>query len=68
MGTWNEMILGSTLQALREDGFDLGEIGFDLSAMETPDADFEPGTEDDQGKLDQKKKITCPECAHVFTP
>jgi ParB-like chromosome segregation protein Spo0J len=36
LATWDELILGSTLQALREDGFDLGEIGFDTSALEPP--------------------------------
>jgi ParB-like chromosome segregation protein Spo0J len=44
MGTWNEMILGSTLQALREDGFDLGEIGFDTSALD----DVEEETGEDE--------------------
>jgi hypothetical protein len=29
--------------------------------------DFEPGTEDDQGRLDEKKPIICPECGHEFT-
>lgn len=30
--------------------------------------DFEPATIADQGKLDEKAKITCPECGHAFTP
>jgi hypothetical protein len=30
--------------------------------------DFQPGTIDDQGRLDQKAKTTCPECGHEFTP
>ena len=30
--------------------------------------DFQLGTEDDQGKLDEKKKVTCPECKHEFAP
>jgi len=29
---------------------------------------FEPGTEEDQGRLDEKTKVCCPECAHEFTP
>jgi len=28
---------------------------------------FEPGTEDDQGRLDEKAPITCPECGHSWT-
>ena len=30
-------------------------------------ADFAPGTEDEQGKLDQIKPIVCPGCGHEFT-
>lgn len=32
-----------------------------------PDS-FEEGSEEDQGRLDEKKKVECPECSHVFTP
>lgn len=28
--------------------------------------DFEPASEDEQGKLDEKKKVTCPNCQHEF--
>ena len=30
-------------------------------------ADFAPGTEDEQGKLDEIKPIVCPGCGHEFT-
>ena len=30
--------------------------------------DFAPGTEDDQGKLDEKSPIECPHCQKFFTP
>lgn len=30
--------------------------------------DFEPVGIDEQGRLDEKSKCTCPECGHVFTP
>lgn len=30
--------------------------------------DFEPVGIDEQGRLDEKKQATCPECGHVFTP
>ena len=33
-----------------------------------PMPDFEPVGEDEQGRLDEKKKIECPECGHEFTP
>lgn len=29
---------------------------------------FEPVGEDEQGRLDEKAKVTCPECGHEFTP
>jgi len=28
--------------------------------------DFEPGSIEDQGRLDQKKPVTCPNCGHEF--
>ena len=30
--------------------------------------DFQPVGVDEQGRLDQKKPVTCPECGHEFTP
>ena len=30
--------------------------------------DFQPGGVEDQGKLDEKAKIKCPECGHEFAP
>ena len=39
----------------------------DLSALlETPD--FSPVNAEEQSRLDEKKKVTCPECGHVFKP
>lgn len=32
--------------------------------LETPN--FAPGTEDEQGKLDEKKPVTCPSCGETF--
>lgn len=60
----------------------VNEISFDVMEMEVtlPDIDidhfrvnfyedieFKPGTEDEQGKLDEKKKIKCPDCGYEFT-
>lgn len=33
---------------------------------ETPD--FDPASEDEQGRLDQKAPVTCPHCGHTFVP
>lgn len=30
--------------------------------------DFEPVGIEEQGRLDEKAKVTCPECGHAFTP
>ena len=38
----------------------------ELLGSEVPD--FHPVGEDEQGRLDQKKPVTCPECGHEFTP
>ena len=32
------------------------------------DADFEPASADEQGRLDKKNPVTCPECGHEFIP
>lgn len=71
LAAWDDEILSKTLHALREDGFELPDIGFDNSSLydlgiDTPD--FQPVGDDEQGKLDEKKKVTCPECEYVFEP
>lgn len=40
----------------------LGLRDFEIEPMDK----FEPGTEDDQGKLDQKQMTQCPNCRDVF--
>ena len=55
----------------------MADMGYDASALDalvkqagdavldaTPH--FDPASEDDQGRLDQIKPITCPECGHEF--
>lgn len=50
------------------------EIGIDLSKLWNDDellaitGDFQPGSIDDQSRLDQKKPIICPHCGQEFTP
>lgn len=41
--------------------------GLGENAGVTP-PDFQPGSIDDQGRLDEKAKVTCPECGAEFTP
>jgi ParB-like chromosome segregation protein Spo0J len=68
---WDESMLGLELSDLREADFDLDLIGFDADeieqALNPEEPNFEPGTEDDQGKLDEKNPIECPHCHKFFT-
>ncbi|MCK5605380.1 ParB N-terminal domain-containing protein [Candidatus Pacearchaeota archaeon] len=54
---------------LIESGWDdlpLGDWGVNLPDDFGGSPDFEPGTEDDQGQLDQKEPTICPECGHSW--
>ena len=70
LAEWDDEILAATLNGLAlEEGL-LEAAGYDeeeLAAM-LAEAGFEPGTEDDQGQLDQlePKMVTCPHCRKEF--
>tara|TARA_R110000822_G_scaffold37797_2_gene105524 strand:+ start:497 stop:1048 length:552 start_codon:yes stop_codon:yes gene_type:complete len=66
---WDNEMLALELGEIGDLGFDLDLTGFtadEIAALNTPD--FEPGTEEDQGKLDQlnPKWIACPHCGKEF--
>lgn len=66
---WDQELLRLELADLGDLDFDLGLVGFsaeELEAFEPPN--FEPGAEEDQGKLDQlePKWIACPHCGKEF--
>jgi len=67
---WDDAMLALEVSALQLDDFDMGLIGFDSSelAQMIEGPMFEPGTEDDQGKLDElaPKIVTCPHCGAEF--
>lgn len=69
---WDEEMLSLELAALREINFDIDLTGFDADAIETllnpQELNFDPGTEADQGRLDQlsPKMVTCPNCKKTF--
>ena len=65
---WDEEALAAEIDRLREEDFDLDLLGFLDDEMQFDAPDFEPGTEDDQGKLDEldPKFVKCPSCQHVF--
>jgi ParB-like chromosome segregation protein Spo0J len=67
---WDDEMLRVELKDLDEGGFDLTLTGFDLGELTAlfDEPDFAPGTEDDQGKLDQlePKIVNCPHCGQDF--
>jgi ParB-like chromosome segregation protein Spo0J len=69
-GGWDEAVLGAEFRELQGWNFDLALTGFgpDEIAKATFDGEFGPGTADEQGRLDRKAPVRCPECGHEFTP
>lgn len=67
---WDDDALRFELGELQDAGFDLGLTGFgeDEVASLLDEPDFGPGSADDQGRLDQKTHVICPECGHEFAP
>jgi len=67
---WDNELLKLELRDLDLKGFDLTLTGFSLGEMAAlfDEPDFEPGTEDDQGKLDElsPKMVSCPHCGQDF--
>lgn len=68
LAIWDEEKLVKVL----EETPDAGRL---LASLEPEDVDtllggpdFDPASEDEQSRLDQKKKVTCPECGHEFAP
>jgi len=66
---WDDEMLALEFSELQGMDFGLDLTGFkaeEIQALQPPD--FQPGTEDDQGKLDQldPKYIACPHCGKEF--
>jgi hypothetical protein len=68
LAIWDE---GRLLQILEE----TPDAGALLTSLQVADVEallkgpaFEPVAEASQSRLDQKKKVACPECGHEFTP
>ncbi len=67
---WSLELLESELRGLDDAGFDLSLLGFNETELGNLllANNFAPGTEDDQGRLDQllPKMVICPSCSHEF--
>ena len=65
---WDEDMLRLELGELGDLGVDLDLLGFSGDELQAlmRGADFAPGTEEDQSRLDQKSPVVCPECGHEF--
>jgi hypothetical protein len=75
-GTWDmDTLSGWNADTLTWAGFDsetLNDWGRNYSGLkgmiESEVPDFQPVGVEEQGRLDQKKPVTCPECGAEFTP
>lgn len=67
---WDNDLLKIELQDLDAEGFDLSLTGFEVGELTAlfDEPDFAPGTEDDQGKLDElsPKMVQCPHCGQEY--
>jgi ParB-like chromosome segregation protein Spo0J len=67
---WDNDLLKIELQDLDAQGFDLSLTGFEVGELTAlfDQPDFAPGTEDDQGKLDElsPKIVQCPHCGQEY--
>lgn len=67
---WDDEMLRVEFTELSDLGFDLELTGFGVDEMANifDEPDFQPGSEEDQGKLDQldPKMVSCPHCCAEF--
>ena len=67
---WDNKLLKIELNELGKLGFDLTLTGFELDELSEifDEPDFDAGSEEDQGKLDEldPKMCTCPKCGRDF--
>lgn len=65
---WDMDKLSVEIGDLDQSGFDMALMGFGANELEQImfNGNFGPGSEDDQGQLDQTKPITCPACGNEW--
>lgn len=68
---WDNDLLALEFADLADEGFDATLTGFDndeLAQVLGHVPSFEPVGEDEQGRLDTRAPVTCPQCHHEFSP
>ena len=70
---YGKMTNNSLEDFLAENDLDLSELQNELELPSIDleffrDSDFQPSNADDQGRLDKKNPVQCPECGHEFVP
>ena len=68
LAMWDEEGLKQTLRTEPKAGPMLTSLNTEELAALIDGPDFSPVPESDQGRLDRKKEVTCPECGHEFEP
>ena len=67
-GDWDRPRLKDLLEELDSGEFDVNMTGWGEQEIEDLMTEFNPTSIDEQPRLDEKKKVICPECGHEFTP
>ncbi|NBV32421.1 MAG: hypothetical protein EBR81_01095 [Proteobacteria bacterium] len=68
---WDQEMLVLELRDLSDElHFDINKVGFSEAELGNLflESNFKPGTEHEQGKLDEKCSVICPKCTHEFYP
>ena len=67
-GEWDLPALKDLLLEIDRGEIDTEITGFDMPEIEELMTQFSPVGIDEQPRLDEKKKVICPNCGHEFTP
>lgn len=68
LAAWNVEVLADIGESIDLSQFWTKDEIAELMVEESDRLLFEPVGIEEQGRLDEKAKVTCPECGHVFVP
>ena len=68
LSEWDLPTLKDILEELDSGAFDMDNTGFAIDEIEVLMTQFNPVDISDQPRLDEKKKVKCPDCGCEFTP